>query len=351
MMLRSVIKSATAGAISWTRLDRLARVNIHRHVPFVLCYHRVVERLHTSNGFALPAMEITVAMLEHHLDWLGRHFRIVSLDDLGTKLRESAGSKPLAAITFDDGYSDIYHHAFPLLKRKGIPAGIFVVTDLIGSARLPIHDELHGVLAGAAEQWPSMRDRLTELLQRTAVLSSQDLTDPFSATRCLLQRLPQSDVLRIIDRLQTSTATDENWRRALQPLNWEMLAEMRKAGMTIGSHSMTHAFLTNESRDRVREEAECSRRELERKLGVQAEWFAYPGGNFNPSVVRAVARAGYRYAFTDCRHRDPQHPLLTIPRKSLWERSCLDPFGRFSPAIMSCHAAAMFDRFSDCADH
>jgi len=45
MMLRSVLKGATAGAISWTRLDKLVRVNIHRDVPFVLGYHRVVERL------------------------------------------------------------------------------------------------------------------------------------------------------------------------------------------------------------------------------------------------------------------------------------------------------------------
>jgi peptidoglycan/xylan/chitin deacetylase (PgdA/CDA1 family) len=234
MMLRSVIKSATAGAVSLTRLDKLARFNLHRDVPFVLCYHRVVERLHASNGFALPSMEITVAMLEHHLDWLGRHFRIVSLDDLGTKLREPAGSKPLAAITFDDGYSDVYHHAFPLLKRKGIPAGIFVVTDLIGSARLPIHEELHGALAGAAEQWPSMRDRLTELLQRTDVLSPQDPTDlsdaiaaaTSSSVRCAAHHRSSPDLDLDRRELAARAATAElgNARRNAPGRNDDRLA-------------------------------------------------------------------------------------------------------------------------------
>jgi peptidoglycan/xylan/chitin deacetylase (PgdA/CDA1 family) len=326
MMLRTAVKTATAWAISRTGFDEIARVRRYRHLPFVLGYHRVVERLHANNGFALPAMEISVAMFERHLDWLASHFRIVSLDDLGANLQKPPGSKPLAAVTFDDGYSDIYHYAFPLLKRKGIPAGIFVVTELVGATRLPIHEELYGVLAGREP-------------------------DPFSATRSLLRRLPQSEIQRIVDSLQATTTINERARLALQPLSWEMLMEMHKAGMTIGSHSKTHAFLANESEERVREEVEGSRRELQRRLEVRAEWFAYPGGSFNPSVIRAVARAGYRYAFTDCRHRDPNHPLLTLPRKGLWERSCLDPFGRFSPAIMSCHAAAIFDRFADCTNH
>jgi len=35
----------------------------------------------------------------------------------------------------------------------------------------------------------------------------------------------------------------------------------------------------------------------------------------------------------------------------MWERSCLDPLDRFSPAIMSSHAATLFGRFSDCANN
>ena len=79
-----------------------------------------------------------------------------------------------------------------------------------------------------------------------------------------------------------------------------MLAEMRDAGMTIGSHTKTHPFLTNESDQLVLQETEDSRRELERRLGVPVGCFAYPGGMFNTAVVRAVATAGYRYAFTNC---------------------------------------------------
>jgi peptidoglycan/xylan/chitin deacetylase (PgdA/CDA1 family) len=320
MIVRAALKTATAWAVSRTGFDRRAQHRLHRNVPFIVGYHRVVERMNEVKG-ALPSMEITVAMLEQHLDWLSRHFRIVSLDQMCTG---EDTRTPTAAITFDDGYSDVYHHAFPLLKRKGIPAGVFVVTDIVGTNDLPIHERLYAALARSGAK------------------------NPFSTTQLLLQRLPQSEVRRII----REAGDAETHSEALLPMTWDMLLEMRTAGMTIGSHSRTHAFLTNETEDRVREEVEGSRVVLQRKFNASIDWFAYPGGSFNPLVVRAVAKAGYRYALSDCRrHRDARHPLLTLPRKGLWEQSCLDPRGRFSPSIMSCHAAAMFDRFSQCDAH
>lgn len=345
-MFRSVIKSAFAGAISWTRLNRVARV------PFVAFYHRVVERLDASNGLALPAMEISVTMLERHLDWLGRHFRIVSPDDLGRKLEEPAGSVPLAAVTFDDGYADVFHHAFPMLKRKGIPAGIFVVTDLVGSTQLPMHERLHALLAGASRK--ATTSNVTKLLVEANVeppareRARRVPPDPFSLTRFLLAHLCQADVQRVIDHLERGNQIEEALQNELRPLSWEMLAEMRDAGMTIGSHSKSHPFLTNESKAVAIEEAADSRRKLLQRLGGDAACFAYPSGDFNSGVVDAVRAAGYRYAFTTCDDRDPRYPLLTIPRTGLWERSCLDPFGRFSPAIMSCQASGTFRWVSRC---
>ena len=320
MIVRASVKTATAWAASRTGVARVAGRRLHRSVPFIVGYHRVVERINSVEG-ALPSMEISVAMLEKHLDWLAQNFRIVSLDEMASH----QNGTPSAAITFDDGYSDVYHHAFPLLKRKGIPAAMFVVTDLIGTDTLPIHERLYAALARSGA------------------------SDPFSTTQGLLQRLPQTEVLRIIRdaELPADPRVD-----ALRPMTWDMLTEMRAAGMTIGSHSKTHAFLTNETDERVCEEVAASRAALQQRLNAEIDWFAYPGGSFDTQVVRAVAKAGYRYALSDCRrHRDAVHPMLTLPRKGLWERSCSDPRGRFSPSIMSCHAAALFDRFAECDAH
>jgi len=320
--------------MSMTGLAAGARVRLHRELPFIAAYHRIVDRLDSCPD-ALPAMEISVATLEKHLDWMGKHFEIVSLDDLATRLNRRARTKPLAAITFDDGYSDVFHHGLPLLRRKGIPAGIFVVTDLVGTTELPIHERLYAILV---KKWPVVSSVMTV---------PPHIRNPFEATQHLLRNVAHDDVLRFIERL---SADGGNLQQSalLRPLTWEMLEKMRDAGMTIGSHSKTHPFLTNETRTRVLEEAADSRAVLEERLRTNVSCFAYPGGDFNGTVVEAVHAAGYGVAFTICRHREPRYPMLTVPRTSLWERSTLDRFGRFSSALMSCHAAGMLGSFSNC---
>jgi peptidoglycan/xylan/chitin deacetylase (PgdA/CDA1 family) len=131
-----------------------------------------------------------------------------------------------------------------------------------------------------------------------------------------------------------------------------MLAELTRAGVTVGSHTASHALLTQESRDRVRDELRGSRRALERRLGAPVRHFAYPDGRFDAGVVEEVAAAGYRTAFTTCQHRDPRRRLLTMPRRLLWENSCRGAAGAFSPAVMSCVVDGVFGLSDRCRqDH
>jgi peptidoglycan/xylan/chitin deacetylase (PgdA/CDA1 family) len=138
----------------------------------------------------------------------------------------------------------------------------------------------------------------------------------------------------------------------MSAMSWEMLEEMQSAGMTIGSHTRSHALLTNESTEKMFEETARSRRDLEDRLRLKVEHFAYPDGRHNGDAAAAVAAAGYRFAYTTCRQRDPEYPLMTIPRKVLWEKSSVDYSGRFSPAMMACQMNWVFDLGSNCShDH
>ena len=48
--------------------------------------------------------------------------------------------KPLAAVTFDDGYLDNFENAIPILKELNLPATFFVSTGLIGTDKGLPHD-------------------------------------------------------------------------------------------------------------------------------------------------------------------------------------------------------------------
>lgn len=70
------------------------------------------------------------------------------------------------------------------------------------------------------------------------------------------------------------------------------------AGWEIDSHSITHPDLTTLAPARVRAELAGSRARIRELFGVPANFFAYPSGHLNASVVAAVRRAGYLAATT-----------------------------------------------------
>jgi peptidoglycan/xylan/chitin deacetylase (PgdA/CDA1 family) len=64
------------------------------------------------------------------------NYRVVPLRELDRCLeRLTAGEKPPIVLTFDDGYQDFYSAAFPILRRFGFGASVFLPTDLIGVDR------------------------------------------------------------------------------------------------------------------------------------------------------------------------------------------------------------------------
>jgi peptidoglycan/xylan/chitin deacetylase (PgdA/CDA1 family) len=321
-MIRTRIKTAAASVLCRTGLDRVMGAG---RTPLIVGYHRVVEDFASSAQTSIPSLLVSRGMLERHLDWIGRRYRFVDLDELGALLESGRPvghmDKPVAAITFDDGYRDFHDLALPVLQKKGVPAALFVCTDLVGTAQAQIHDKLYLLLGRRYE-----------------------------AMRALLETLPFSGLQETIRTLESEDSVPES---AFSPsVTWEELDRIRRAGIVVGSHTRTHIVMTNETRERVIDEAAESRRELERRLGMVVRHFAYPSGVYNTASVSAVAAAGYRFGYTTCTHRSARHPLLTVPRTLWWEGSGLDSNRTLSESIMSCQVNGVFDRVAACRqDH
>jgi peptidoglycan/xylan/chitin deacetylase (PgdA/CDA1 family) len=321
--------------------------------PLVVGYHRVVEDFEHESRAMMPSMLVSRSMLERQLDCLGRHYDFVSVEDFDPA--RTASRRPLAAVTFDDGYRDVYYEAFPLLKRKGIPAAIFVVSDLVGTTRLLLNDRVYWLLHRLVPTWSSPAAEIAVRLTRAGVALPQAqrisaLSEtPAGLTRALLTELAYVRLRRVCDQLERDAGQPPALPDGCQPVTWDMLREMRAAGMTIGSHTQRHIRLTNESRDLQRQEVTASRLHLERELGGPVRHFAYPDGAFNSAAVRLIAGAGYKAAYTICRHRDPYHSRLTIPRLMLWEHSSIDPSGRLSASILRMQTRGMWSGAPACS--
>ena len=346
-MGRAHLKTGLALVLGATRTDRLIRLmSGSRRMPLVVGYHRVVDDSRRRRTSLIAPMLVSRRMFERQLDWIGRRFTFASLDEVGARLESGEPfDRPTATVTFDDGYKDMYEQAFPVLKRKGIPGAVFVVTDWIDRASALYHYRLYLLLT---RDWPATREVLIDLGVMTAEQSMRGLAEPFSALRHLLTTLSQDGLARVTAALEEKLAIDTGRLDDLRPLSWTMLAEMNRAGITVGSHTRTHALLTRESPERMLEETLGARHALEERFRMAINHFAYPDGAFNAETVETVAQAGYRFAYTTCHHRDRRHPLLTIPRCVLWENSCLDPAGRFSAAVASCVTSGIFHFAAGC---
>ena len=135
-------------------------------------------------------------------------------------------------VTFDDGYENVYRHAWPILKELSVPATVFVVTSCLDADRpLPFDDWAAAGSAGVpATAWK-----------------------PLSTAQC---------------------------------------AEMIEHGLVeIGSHTHTHADFRGRPeafRDDLAARWTC----CASTLGVEQASFAFPFGRCDPDLVAAVREAG-----------------------------------------------------------
>jgi peptidoglycan/xylan/chitin deacetylase (PgdA/CDA1 family) len=82
-------------------------------------------------------------------------------------------------------------------------------------------------------------------------------------------------------------------------VTWDQLRAMRAAGMEIGSHTRSHPFLSELSRDRLWAELAGAREDLDRALDQETFALALPGGDAPRAALRGLlAQAGYRVVGT-----------------------------------------------------
>src|SRR5262249_36976658 len=96
-----------------------------------------------------PGMYVRADAFEMQMRFLKEHFEVLPLDRL-LGLWKTDGiddRKRYCVVTFDDGWLDNYHHAYPVLRRLGIPATVFLPTGMVGTDEWFWPDKLAYILA------------------------------------------------------------------------------------------------------------------------------------------------------------------------------------------------------------
>jgi len=257
--MHSLLKTPIESALSSPLAAAVCRRRL-KGKRLILSYHGILP------AGAAPAGERTLFVTQREfgrqLDYLARTVDVVPLANID----EAGQGRPRVAITFDDAYRGALQEGVRELAARHLPATFFVAP-----ARLGGHTFWWDALAPA--------DGALDEGVREHALQSLGGADERVRAWALDAKLHVSNL--IPGYAQSGT-----------------LAQLRKAvevpGITVGSHSWSHANLASLGGEDLVTELRRSRDWLRAEFGDKfVEWVAYPYGLDSEETRRAAVDASY----------------------------------------------------------
>jgi peptidoglycan/xylan/chitin deacetylase (PgdA/CDA1 family) len=257
----------------------------------ILCYHRV-----GTEGVPLYS-RLAPKVFEAQMHYLRKHYRIVPLGTLCTELREGHQVEPTLAVTFDDGYRDLYNYAYPVLRKYEIPATIYLIGQCMLTGEAPWYDRIHVALVRAPG--PVLEVELNaprQFVLRDAAARAAAAWEII----CYLRSVPDSQRRKWCGSFERATCFPDGELQD-RMLNWDQVRAMQEHAISFGAHTMTHPAVSRLDPAVFTEELFESRRLLESKLETSVQDFAYPFGKPNDcswTAEKFLRSHDYRSAVT-----------------------------------------------------
>jgi peptidoglycan/xylan/chitin deacetylase (PgdA/CDA1 family) len=250
----------------------------------ILAYHSIND---TANRAIYDRNIVEQGVFEQQLIYLLERYRIAPLEEIWLRLSGRSRSRDkVVALTFDDGYLDFYHHAYPLLRKHQIPATLFLCPAFLERPFGKWDDNL-SLLLGACPDPGTFLGRLRAVIPQREFSCYQEVV-------YFLQRAEPEELAGMQQGIRSLCAEVAMPRTML---NWQEALEIsRDVNVTIGSHTLSHYNLTVLDQATLRHELRESKSLLEEKLGTPVTSLCYPFGFCNEAVKRCAAEEGYAYA-------------------------------------------------------
>ncbi len=289
MIKQSIFRVARSRAFS-TLVKLLENLESRPNLLRVLTYHRV-DYLDARPDLDPDLISATPEDFARQMEHLAEHCLVVTIDQVLESVRDKLPLPPRSVlVTFDDAYSDFSEHAWPILRRLGLPAVMFVPTAFPGQARRFWWDTVYELL----HTWKDDQE-LREL--GIEALPNETRTQTYRRVVCELKMVPHDELLARVAELSRQGGLSA----PVSPvMTWDELKKLAGQGLTLGAHTQTHPLLNRVPLEMAVEEAVGSLQELRSHVSEVASILAYPGGAFSDEVVHHL-RDHFELAFTTCR--------------------------------------------------
>jgi len=275
----------------------------------ILMYHDLIEGDIEAVRDPRDKGKLSEAEFENQLRAIKNCCRCLTVEEAVGEIRREGGLKEnTVAITFDDGYLSVYDIAFPLLKKHGLDATVYLLTDWVnGNLTLWWEDLNDMILAYRPDK--RIDAAIGKIGDDLKIESSSYITEDGISKDSLLslfahELMKSSDDRKksILDELRVLLFGGGTYRRAeVRPITWEQAREMAGAGIMFGAHTCSHVNLSYVDMETARDEIVRSKKELESRLEREIRGFAYPYGYDVAGYARFIPlleEIGFDYACT-----------------------------------------------------
>ncbi|MFI6445827.1 polysaccharide deacetylase family protein [Kitasatospora sp. NPDC050543] len=151
--MRHTAAPAAAGGVRAQVKHQLARAagRTPGEGATVLIYHRV-------GGIGADELDVSTADFTAQADLLADlpPGRVVALDEAVDRI-EAGRRTPSTVLTFDDGYADVYHNAWPLLRERSLPFTVYLTSGHVGG-RMAWEGSTAKAAGAPALSWEQLRE-------------------------------------------------------------------------------------------------------------------------------------------------------------------------------------------------
>lgn len=258
---------------------------LSKHNKLILVYHGVVKQPNRK----VSVGPISLSQFTQHLNYLRKHFKIVSLETIFEMYRaDYVPSQKTIALTFDDGYQNNYTNVYPLLKESRVPATIFVVTtEIANKDRITWYDYLDLIK-------PSL-----DVQKIDYSLIGESLCTNLQELKLLVKSLNFERRELLFSQIKSQLKGENNWPQSLNEhwklMNKNEIRELSDSGLIeIGAHTHHHPNLDLIEPASVRTEVNENKIILEDILQKEVKSIAFPDGGYNDTVKQICLDSGFK---------------------------------------------------------
>lgn len=265
------------------------------------------------------------------VEFLARSSHFLSLEDLSSDVLPALdGYQRYALLTFDDGLTEQFEVAWPILRSRGIPGAFFPCTAPLETGKLLHVHRMHALRSVMADK--DILALMVELSMKigfeesSRVIGDKNLPEapyPYDTPEARTLKSLFNYILPIPDRETLSESAfrqvlgdEHRWAEKLY-MRPEMLCELSRHDC-LGTHTHCHRPLSHLDREGIRREIVQSLDILEKTTGRRPDSLSYPYGNHlavSSEVFEVASDCGIKSGFTTARR--PGQILsdrLSLPR-------------------------------------